>query len=1472
MTAKEANWFLDALESYHRDQLTPAERNDLENWALRDKAKHRHAVLFEDDLNFLIRGNQRLLFDATAFSQAFSRSSTCNGDRRVFMLREATKMVLQAYRTSRENAPPKSCIWSALMTRLYRFLVKSNVQNVEIVERVDGVKHKESTLLLQGYHISRSNFTKLARQIWTRMEAAESFGAEVEVDVDADLDAEVEADQDTDGNTPGHDSHASSHSAQAQNVPVPSALSTQARFGSSGASSMGSAMSSMSSSSSSAVSAAVGTAVGTASLDLMKEDKQGHFNSTMAHQHSHQPHDLDFRQQVPATHDEDSDGNSEIERDEADDSKIPTYTSKTEMLAKVHYAARSLKPRRSDTDNDDQIETGTAAVNKPRLWKKVEAIAYHHHHECQTSTPGNAKDPDSRKLTIVATCKKSSEARIYSLYTGTASSKVFRQKTKLRKVACLALSTSGRYAAAALHDHRAVHIFDLNDLDHPLYARVPYPETLAKTETLDPAPVHLAISDNARCVLLSTPSNQIWMYHPPSPQESEPAVPLMSRKRARPAWHLRDPTLLIASAQTTQAIVVSLKEALRLSAQEAISLRVCDLCWTFDATFIALTLSDGSLCVFTGGGTPIALAATPHGPRFATRLFFRSLEPFEASGKIDPHFALARHASLPEITWCDGNRNLVHLMLPGHRLAQRVRTSLRFGHSFISVARALIERLPGEAHRSEDQDALSFFQQCQKSGLDNAANNLSPTVRGLAASKHSSDVERALQAWALCTFAGPLVWTPAERALASTVARCTAHAVRRALADQPREALAAASHAISLAQAHAQGARHAVMLTEHMVRSLVRDEHFHLALHLLRFAEASLRHAAAEATASDGTIFDRQWTDLGNAAKDAASTEHEALARAVLAYVQQRKVAWDAQRIESRHSRRANVEIGAEELRGNRLAHAHVPSGDDYFLAGQYEDAEAAYARDPDGSYPLMCLLLRRMHLKEAIMAARTWWAHAESRAAHQGALRLLGTVMAAEFLNDPNLAAVPSPCAHLTRRSVRWLDLGLLARQSKRVTDWNPALAGMFLATADGVDIAHRVLASTRDPRHALSALAHSAVRARFEASQRADIFQRQLVAQLVVRDLQSCARIVLHVQTSKESDAVCMALLWILLVDLDMAVFEDKVDRFAFSAQRVNVNQSRRVHPAIFIGKLALLLAWTSGCKMTWRNVLCGDDVPISPFVAAWRPLLQSLALQFWRITTSQKTNPQLSDFLRSHGRTQYLPGEEMVKCAETGDQRFVEIMDVLLGGPTSLENEKSHHKSPSASKLQVDVPAEYEDMCKALERVHSRQRDAEVRQETRLHDALGGFAARLEDIAGALAARPTTEELQALTQTFSISNMGLGQGKPGGGEDSDEEVHEVGNDEQSRSDDEQSIQSEDEPTAASGIAARRFLLRVRHAPLATSTLREPFAASSHAASDDYGNVKDAPTSNQACKKSHHGNANESGACKEHTVNIST
>mmetsp|Transcript_12291 Transcript_12291/g.34746 ORF Transcript_12291/g.34746 Transcript_12291/m.34746 type:complete len:552 (-) Transcript_12291:216-1871(-) len=163
ISIRDAYWFLDSLESYHVNKLVPMERNTLASSGLRAKPKHRHAVLFWDDYNFVFQYRDFVVFSESAFRSSMSI------DPRVFLLHEACKVVLKAYRWSLAHAPAKSCIWSAIMIRTAFHLERSGFSDIKIVDHVEGVQHKEATLYFQGYHISRSNFTKLCRGVLTKL-------------------------------------------------------------------------------------------------------------------------------------------------------------------------------------------------------------------------------------------------------------------------------------------------------------------------------------------------------------------------------------------------------------------------------------------------------------------------------------------------------------------------------------------------------------------------------------------------------------------------------------------------------------------------------------------------------------------------------------------------------------------------------------------------------------------------------------------------------------------------------------------------------------------------------------------------------------------------------------------------------------------------------------------------------------------------------------------------------------------------------------------------------------------------------------------------------------------------------------------------------------------------------------------------------------------------------------------------------
>ncbi|GBG32597.1 Hypothetical Protein FCC1311_088222 [Hondaea fermentalgiana] len=216
LTVHHAIWFLNVLERSNMEQLAPDGRERIEKSTLRAKPKHRTAVLFEDDVRFVLESSHSVVPEtsviamctapnaaaaaAAASSNLTRRPSARNSfsgdnsdvgsrqrldaasspamavaakaikdaalteevDIRMVLIRQACKDVIGAYEQSIRNAPPRSCIWSALMHRAEFHLRESGFSDTQIIES-DNPK-QESMLELQGHRISRSNFTKIARQ------------------------------------------------------------------------------------------------------------------------------------------------------------------------------------------------------------------------------------------------------------------------------------------------------------------------------------------------------------------------------------------------------------------------------------------------------------------------------------------------------------------------------------------------------------------------------------------------------------------------------------------------------------------------------------------------------------------------------------------------------------------------------------------------------------------------------------------------------------------------------------------------------------------------------------------------------------------------------------------------------------------------------------------------------------------------------------------------------------------------------------------------------------------------------------------------------------------------------------------------------------------------------------------------------------------------------------------------------------
>ena len=173
ITTKDAAWFLSALEKFHMSELSEGERAALEASGLRGKAKHRNAILFPDDVDFLLRWRgptnlEERAIESAALAEAEGSASAQPTDRRVLIMHTALRDVLEGYRRSRSNAAEKSCIFSALILRVALHLKRCGIRDVVLQETVEGVAHKEATLFVQNYHISRSNFAKIVKDILKR--------------------------------------------------------------------------------------------------------------------------------------------------------------------------------------------------------------------------------------------------------------------------------------------------------------------------------------------------------------------------------------------------------------------------------------------------------------------------------------------------------------------------------------------------------------------------------------------------------------------------------------------------------------------------------------------------------------------------------------------------------------------------------------------------------------------------------------------------------------------------------------------------------------------------------------------------------------------------------------------------------------------------------------------------------------------------------------------------------------------------------------------------------------------------------------------------------------------------------------------------------------------------------------------------------------------------------------------------------
>eukprot|EP00516_Mucochytrium_quahogii_P000236 CAMPEP_0203761416 /NCGR_PEP_ID=MMETSP0098-20131031/14506_1 /ASSEMBLY_ACC=CAM_ASM_000208 /TAXON_ID=96639 /ORGANISM=" , Strain NY0313808BC1" /LENGTH=215 /DNA_ID=CAMNT_0050655401 /DNA_START=335 /DNA_END=982 /DNA_ORIENTATION=+ len=168
LSVHNATWFLELMEQSELAELAPEERAKIIESKLRNKPKHRTAILFSDDVKFVLHTPHDLTLDQVTKKKSFPRT-----DVRVLLLREACRRVINAYELSIQNAPLRSCVWSALMYRAEYHLQQSGFEDIYIVEHNN--TNKEATFNVQGHEITRSNFTKIARHFCDSAEKREGL-------------------------------------------------------------------------------------------------------------------------------------------------------------------------------------------------------------------------------------------------------------------------------------------------------------------------------------------------------------------------------------------------------------------------------------------------------------------------------------------------------------------------------------------------------------------------------------------------------------------------------------------------------------------------------------------------------------------------------------------------------------------------------------------------------------------------------------------------------------------------------------------------------------------------------------------------------------------------------------------------------------------------------------------------------------------------------------------------------------------------------------------------------------------------------------------------------------------------------------------------------------------------------------------------------------------------------------------------
>lgn len=151
---KDAAWFLESLENYQMAKVSNSDRNAINESTLRSRVKHRAAILFHEDLDFIVHYHKRFQLD--------QNDPFCDRDPQRWIIHELSKILVENYQGSIRAKADRSCIWSALMARALFHLERSGFTQVHIANNHHA--NNEATLFVGDYHISRSNLTKLLKR------------------------------------------------------------------------------------------------------------------------------------------------------------------------------------------------------------------------------------------------------------------------------------------------------------------------------------------------------------------------------------------------------------------------------------------------------------------------------------------------------------------------------------------------------------------------------------------------------------------------------------------------------------------------------------------------------------------------------------------------------------------------------------------------------------------------------------------------------------------------------------------------------------------------------------------------------------------------------------------------------------------------------------------------------------------------------------------------------------------------------------------------------------------------------------------------------------------------------------------------------------------------------------------------------------------------------------------------------------